>query len=355
MPAYNYSNTAGKTTLAAYVSPSAATMTLVDPVGFPVTYPYTLVLDVDQPTMEVVTVTDLIAGVYQITRGEDGTAAVAHQAGAVVAHELVARDLSGPQAHMAATSGVHGVTGALVGTASTQTLTNKTIDAAANTISGLGDANIGSLSATKLAGQVTNAQVASLATTKLTGTVTDSQIAGMSAGKLVGQVADSQISGLSASKLTGSLNGTDVQVGGVTLPRGSSFVRVRSTNLATGVTNVEVAAYTKSLTLTANRLYRVSAVVNLQTADTSHWADVYLKDGATVLTKCLREFPFAGYPWPAFLTAYVTPSSTAAHSFTVSAINRNNNTTPFDVVASADRPFTFEVTDLGPSSVVDSS
>ena len=52
-------------------------------------------------------------------RGDDGTAAPAHTVPeATVAHGVSARDYTEPQTHLAATTGVHGVTGALAGLSS---------------------------------------------------------------------------------------------------------------------------------------------------------------------------------------------------------------------------------------------
>ena len=51
-------------------------------------------------------------------------------------------DASNLTAHTGASSGVHGVTGNVVGTSDSQTLTNKTIDAASNTISNISDTEI---------------------------------------------------------------------------------------------------------------------------------------------------------------------------------------------------------------------
>lgn len=51
-------------------------------------------------------------------------------------------DASTLSSHTSATSGVHGVTGSVVGTSDTQTLTNKSIDADTNTITNIDNADI---------------------------------------------------------------------------------------------------------------------------------------------------------------------------------------------------------------------
>lgn len=128
-----YSSIAQRTTLASPLSSGATTMIVSATTGFPGTRPYTLVIDPDTVNEEIVTVTAASGTTLTVTRGEDGTAAVAHDLGATVWHGFTGRDLGEPQAHMDSSSGVHGRTGEVVGDTDTQTLSNKTMSGADNT------------------------------------------------------------------------------------------------------------------------------------------------------------------------------------------------------------------------------
>lgn len=140
MTARHYSNTTVETTLALGVGPSDTQISVTETSGMPASFPFSLVLDYQGSNVEVVTVTGLSGSFFTVDRGQDGTAAQAHDPGTTVVHGVTARDLREPQTHISASGEVHGLIGAdgdVVGTAATQTLTNKTIAYAGNTLTGV--------------------------------------------------------------------------------------------------------------------------------------------------------------------------------------------------------------------------
>lgn len=140
-----FSSIAQRTTLATDVNAGATTIVVAATTGFPASRPYTLVLDVDTVTEEIVEVTAASGTTLTVVRGVDGTSAAAHVTGAVVAHQVTARDLDEPNAHVNASSAVHGLAGSVVGTTDAQTLTNKTISGSANTVSNVSQASVTNL------------------------------------------------------------------------------------------------------------------------------------------------------------------------------------------------------------------
>lgn len=95
--------------------------------GFPIQFPYTIILDPDQSTEEVCDVTGAVGNVLTITRGVDSTTAVAHGAGTVVYHGVSARDPREANEHVNAVTNVHGTTGGLVDTDSVQNIPGRKI------------------------------------------------------------------------------------------------------------------------------------------------------------------------------------------------------------------------------------
>lgn len=161
--AWNYSNTAVETTLSAGITNVQTSITVVSVTGFPVVYPYTLVIEHGTADEEIVNVTNAVGTTLTVVRGQDGTANVAHSIGDSVIHGIVARDVAEPQAHIAATTDIHGLTGGagLVGTSQTQTLTNKTISGANNTLTNIPAANVtGTFASVTTSGNVSAVDVA---------------------------------------------------------------------------------------------------------------------------------------------------------------------------------------------------
>lgn len=154
-----YSSIAVDTALVDPVNSSTLEIPVTAIVGYPVNFPFTIVIDPDTLSEELCEIASYSGNVFTTTptgRGFDSTTAVAHNVGAVVKHVISAADLREPQEHIAATTSVHGIAdtsvlvvdadiAGMVTETGTQTLTNKTIDYNNNTITNLpvsGDASV---------------------------------------------------------------------------------------------------------------------------------------------------------------------------------------------------------------------
>lgn len=95
-----YSSVAQRTSLTNDITNSQTTIVVNAVTGFPASFPYTLILDQDTINEEVIEVASRSGTTLTVTRGVDGTSAVAHSAGATVNHGVSARDFEEPNAFL---------------------------------------------------------------------------------------------------------------------------------------------------------------------------------------------------------------------------------------------------------------
>lgn len=124
-----YSSVAPETTLTGSITSGTTTIMVGSTTGFPALTPYTLALDYEGATEELVQVNAAAGLSLTVARAVDGTSATTHNAGARVRHVSSARDFADSRTHENSDEGVHGLgpTEEIVGTDKVQTLTNKTL------------------------------------------------------------------------------------------------------------------------------------------------------------------------------------------------------------------------------------
>jgi microcystin-dependent protein len=126
--ARNYSSISEVKTLAANVPETGAGSTQVifneGTTGLP-SVPFVLVLNPDETNEEVVLATSLTGSTYTVTRNIEGGGLKSHTVNQEVRHMIVGSDLQLVHNHLDNTTTAHGVSGAVVGTTSEQTLTLK--------------------------------------------------------------------------------------------------------------------------------------------------------------------------------------------------------------------------------------
>lgn len=262
MAARNYTNTHVATTLSGSINSSTTSITPTSLTGLPASYPYMLILDYGTAQIEVVRVDGVAGANLTVVRGQDGTLAQSHTAGATVVHGVVAADVKEPQDHIYASGDVHGIGASsnAVGTATTQTLTNKTISGSANTLTNISSASIADVAAAKITQPFATLAVtgaATLGSAGVTGAATVGGTLGVTgtstlAGVTAGAVSATTVAASSNATVGGTLGVTGVTTVG-TLNSGGHAVTGNATVSGTlGVTGATTLAAVSATTVAAS-------------------------------------------------------------------------------------------------------
>jgi hypothetical protein len=198
MTVRKYSSRSQKTTLSGAITSVATTANVVSGTSLmggatlSAGQTYTVVIDPDTALEEIVDVTAVSTNTLTITRGIDGSSAVAHSAGAEVRHMSIGRDFREANDHIENTTTAHGLTIAnVLETSDTNMITTAMLQANAVTTAKITDLNV---TTGKIADSaVTSAKIADL--TIATGDIADSAI---TSGKIAtGAVGTTKIDDLS--------------------------------------------------------------------------------------------------------------------------------------------------------------
>jgi hypothetical protein len=133
---FEHSGSAGATTLTTSVTAATTSFTIANGTGWPTggVGPFWATIDRGTASEEKVLLSSRVGTALTVlTRGADGTAAQAHSSGAVIEHTISATEVDDANRIAAEIDAL----GTVVGTSEAQTLTNKTISADSNTLSGI--------------------------------------------------------------------------------------------------------------------------------------------------------------------------------------------------------------------------
>ena len=316
---------------------------------------FTVVLDPDTALEEIVEVTGASSNTLTITRSVDAVGtATDHSAGAVVRHMVIGRDLREANTHIEASSSVHGLTstsGVVMGTLSTQTMSNKTLGsnlaAGGYKITGLGDpssaqdattknyvdtgmssqvaaaatsAASAASSATAAATSATSAAAsATAAATSATSAATSATIASNSASTATTQAANAVTSASSAatSATSAATQATAASTSATSAAASASAASTSATSAAASATAASTSASSAATSATAAATSASSAATSASSAAAStSAAATSAASAATSATSAANS-----------ATAASTSASSAATSASSAATSANSAAT----------------------------
>ena len=217
MTTRKYSSRSQQTTLSGAITSGDLTMlvgsgaNLLASVGFSPAGTFTVVIDPDTALEEIVDVTARSGNTLTITRAIDGSAAVAHSAGAIVRHMVVGRDLQESNDHVDNTTTAHGITLAnIVQTGTTGTVNSTMIldgtilNADINASAAIADTKLATIStASKVSNSATTATSANTASAIVARDASGNFTAGTITANLTGTASAATLAATATALATG--------------------------------------------------------------------------------------------------------------------------------------------------------
>jgi hypothetical protein len=277
----HYSNTATEATLTSGITAVDTTFSLTSFSDYPAA-DFTAAISRGETDEEIVLVTVVSGSTVTVTRGYDGTTAKSHAAGASFLHVTIAKDYDEANTHVNATSGVHGTSGAVVGTSDAQTLTNKTLTSP--TIASATMTGTTSMAALSVTGNAT-----------VGGTIGLSGLLTASGGLVVPSGHSTTLDALTAS--SGAFTG-NVSVGGTLTVTGTLTGAAMSATTVTGSGLLKGAGVESTADLVLAQIAAPAGVASKGRLWAQTDGGLYFRTGATTAAVRLPVFWGAGTVLP---------------------------------------------------------